>query len=101
MFSERFENVRKNALNIYPYGKKILQLTLHDVDDGADVALLDDEGAADVLHGVHAVHDLLDLGRLEVLHEIVVHDHALDEGAGPGAKIERKYAVRNCSWTTI
>jgi hypothetical protein len=36
-------------------------LTFHDVDNGADVALLDDERSLRVLHGVHAVHDLLDL----------------------------------------
>ena len=38
-------------------------LTFHDVDDGPDVALLDDQGPLGVLHRVHAVNDLLDLNR--------------------------------------
>ncbi len=54
-------------------------LTFHDVDDGPDVALLDDEGAPGVLHWVHAVDDLLDLALLQVLHEVVVHDRGLDQ----------------------
>ena len=57
-------------------------LTFHDVYDGADIALFDDEAPAGVLHGVHAVDDLLDLSTLQVLHKVVVHDGTLDQVAG-------------------
>lgn len=76
------------------------QLTFHDVDDGADVALLDDERPPDVLDGVHAVHDLLDLTRLQVLHEVVVHDGALDQGPRPGTSREEQSAMQDLSLMT-
>lgn len=63
-------------------------LTFHDVDQGAHVTLLDDAAVLAVLHWIHAVHDLLDLRLLQVLHEVIVLDGLLDEILGPGGKVK-------------
>ena len=62
----RRPKVRKIREKATFFGGKpnVFRLTLHDVDDGPYVSLLDDEGPARVLHRVHAVDDLLDLARL-------------------------------------
>lgn len=54
-------------------------LTFHDVHDGADIPFLDDEAPLGVIHWVHAVHYLPDLGQLQVLHKVVPQDGALDQ----------------------
>lgn len=65
-----------------------VRLTFHDVDQGAHVTLLDDAAVLAVLHRIHAVHDLLDLRLLQVLHEVIVLDGLLDEILGPGGKVK-------------
>lgn len=69
--------------------KIALRLTFHDVDQGADVTLLDDAAVLAVLHRIHAVHDLLDLRLLQVLHEVIVLDGLLDEVLGPGGRVKQ------------
>lgn len=63
-------------------------LTFHDVDQRAHVTLLDDAAVLAILHRIHAVHDLLDLRLLQVLHEVIVLDGLLDEILGPGGQVK-------------
>ena len=53
--------------------------TFHDVHDGADVTLFNDEAAALVVDWVHAVDDLTDLSQFQILHEIVAHNGRFDQ----------------------
>lgn len=64
--------------------------TFHDIDQRAHVAFLDDAAVFSVLHRIHAVHDLLDLRQLQVLHEVIVQDGLLDQILGPAGQVERK-----------
>lgn len=66
--------------------------TFHDVDQRAHIAFLDDAAVFSILHRVHAVHDLLDLGQLQVLHEVIVQNGLLDQILGPAGQDERKWA---------
>ena len=75
-------------------------LTFHDVDEGPDVSLLDDDGAGLVLHGVHAVHDLADLAHVQVLHEVVVQDGLSYQLFGT-AHTERRTRLYNTSNNAI
>lgn len=73
-------------------------LTFHDVHQGAHVTLLDDAAVLPILHGIHAVHDLLDLRQLQVLHEVVVQDGLLDEILGPGGREKGNETALNASY---
>lgn len=68
--------------------RRNIWLTFHDVDQGAHVTLLDDAAVLAVLHRIHAVHDLLDLWLLQVLHKVIVLNGLLDEILGPGGKVK-------------
>lgn len=59
------------------------QLTFHHIDQRAHITFLNDAGVFAVLHRVHAVHDLMDLGQFEVLHEIIVQDGLSDHVLRP------------------
>ena len=59
--------------------------TFHDVDQRAHIALLNDTAVRSILHRVHAVHDLLDLRQLQVLHEVIVQDGLLYQVLRPAA----------------
>lgn len=67
--------------------------TFHDVDQRAHVALLDDAAVFAILHRIHAVHDLLDLRQLQVLHEVIVQDGLLDQILGPAGWDEGQSSV--------
>ena len=53
--------------------------TFHDVHDGADVTLFNDEAAALVVDWVHAVDDLTNLSQFQILHKIVAHNGRFDQ----------------------
>lgn len=61
-------------------------LTFHHVDQRTHITLLDDAGVLPIIHWVHAIHHLVDLGQLQVLHEIIVQDGLLDHLFGPAGE---------------
>lgn len=68
----------------------IFLLTFHYKDQRADVAFFDDAGIIPIIYGVHAVHDLLDLRQLQVLHEVIVQDGLFYELLRPERQGERR-----------
>lgn len=60
--------------------------TFHDVHQWPHIAFLDDAAVLAVFHGVHTVHNLLDLWQLQVLHEVIVKDSLLYEILRPRAR---------------
>ena len=75
--------------------------TFHDVDQGSHIALLNDAAVFSILHRVHAVHDLLDLRQLQVLHEVIVQDGFLDQILGPADEVKKWDHYSNCRNTVM
>ena len=63
--------------------------TLHGVDERAHISLFDDEAAFGIVHRVHTVHDLADLGHLKILHEVIVQNGILDQISRAEIKMKR------------
>lgn len=80
----------KRTLNLqtpkHPQNQLAL-LTFHHIDQRANGPLLDDAGILPVVHRVHAVHHLMDLRQLQVLHEVVVQDGLLDHLLGSAGEV--------------
>ena len=55
-----------------------MKRTDQDVDDGADVALADDDAVSLKDHRVHLFDNLVDLNAFEMLHEVIIEYCLLD-----------------------
>lgn len=80
----------KRSLNLQtpkPPKNQLTLLTFHHIDQRANGPLLDDAGVLPIIHRVHAVHHLMDLRQLQVLHEVVVQDGVLDHLLGPVGEV--------------
>lgn len=64
--------------------------TFHDVHDGADVTLLNDEAATRVVNWVHAVDNLTDLSQFQILHEIIAQYRGFDQISRPVVNKEKR-----------
>lgn len=95
--SRQLRSSFNNAVSFLPWRLiwvcVVFFFTFHDVDQRAHVAFLDDAAVFSILHRIHAVHDLLDLRQLQVLHEVIVQDGLLDQILGPAGQDERKSSV--------
>lgn len=49
-------------------------LTLHDINDAANISFFDDQTASCILYWIHTVNDFPNLSDFQVFHEIVVED---------------------------
>lgn len=68
--------------------------TFHDVDQRAHISLFDDTALFFILYRIHAVHDLLDLRQLQILHEVIVKNCLFDEFFRPVVTKTERIFVR-------
>lgn len=54
-----------------------LKRTFHDIHQGTHISFLDDAAVFAILHGIHTIHNLLDLRQFQILHEVIVKDRFL------------------------
>lgn len=54
--------------------EQVTNHTFHDIHQGSHISFLDDAAVFAIFHGVHTIHNLLDLRQLQVLHEVIVKD---------------------------
>lgn len=66
--------------------EQVTNHTFHDIHQGSHISFLDDAAVFAILHGVHTIHNLLDLRQLQVLHEVIVKDGLFYEILWPKAR---------------
>lgn len=77
--------------NTYIFSHKIpisyqkLVLTFHNIDNAADIALLDDQILGWILHRIHAVDDFAYLHQIQILHKVIIQNGRLDKFTGAGS----------------
>lgn len=66
--------------------EQVTNHTFHDIHQGSHISFLDDAAVFAIFHGVHTIHNLLDLRQLQVLHEVIVKDGLFYEILWPKAR---------------
>lgn len=66
--------------------EQVTNHTFHDIHQWSHISFLDDAAVFAIFHGVHTIHNLLDLWQLQVLHEVIVKDGLLYEILWPKAR---------------